>query len=436
MSTQGQSLSSSAHVRWWFWLIAACIPTAALAAWSYTLLDPNLILLNNSAVIAWQQWWWQWSGNQWIVTLGYILPMALWWLWYARFSADTSPVRAWMERPAEFKQVWWILAAVTGVLFLGHNALSHDIFNYIFNAKMVVVFGANPHVQTALEFASDPWVRFMHNVHTPAPYAYGWTVWSIIPFLAGGAGKVGFLLVYLSMRFWMVLGLMAWWYALWQACQLIWPMQREARWAWTLGALHPLVLLETAMIGHNDVWMMAPALLSLVLVAQRPVTWKKIVMSVLLLAFSISTKYVTVLLVPIWGALLIEGLWRTQLLRWMKYFRISPRLLPRHIWPELATLAMCVPLFLLRSQQFHPWYFIWVLSFWPLLRLSSLRLIVLAVSVSSSFRYFPWLWNDLQYTSEWLQQQKLITWSGVGFGVAVWLWCDRVIQNWWEQRSR
>ncbi|KKU88532.1 MAG: hypothetical protein UY18_C0012G0015 [Microgenomates group bacterium GW2011_GWF2_47_9] len=61
------------------------------------------------------------------------------------------------------------LVVVLAVIFsLFYPFLSSDLFKYLFSAKMVVLYHANPHVVTPDFFASDPWIRFMRWVHTYA----------------------------------------------------------------------------------------------------------------------------------------------------------------------------------------------------------------------------------------------------------------------------
>ncbi len=63
--------------------------------------------------------------------------------------------------------------------------LSRDIFNYIFNAKIVLVYHQNPHFVAANQFLFDPQTRFMTWVHVPTPYGGLWTALSLIPAVLG-----------------------------------------------------------------------------------------------------------------------------------------------------------------------------------------------------------------------------------------------------------
>jgi hypothetical protein len=70
---------------------------------------------------------------------------------------------------------------------------------------------------------------------------------------------------------------------------------------------------------------------------------------------------------------------------------------------------MMLPLLTARSQQFHPWYLSWVLVWIPLHKKTMWSWWVLILSLSSLFRYIPWLLND-GFSDAILLQQKGITW--------------------------
>src|SRR3990172_6981226 len=119
-------LYAKIHFRIWLWLLP--VVAGIYSVYSFSQTDPNQVFFS-------QSWYWQFQKFMW--RLGF------------------------QER------------------------LSSDIYNYIFNAKMVWVYGANPHRQVALNFPDDQWLRFMHNTHTPAPYGYGWTMLSLVPSVIG-----------------------------------------------------------------------------------------------------------------------------------------------------------------------------------------------------------------------------------------------------------
>lgn len=384
----------------------------ALSWWSFALVDPNLTLLNQAWFVQWQTQRWMWGGNSVQVVQYYLVTLMLWVMSYA------GVVYSWRRWPKLFslQTSVFVLGIIGIILFIGQNALSHDIFNYLFNAKMVWVYQGNPHQQVALDFPQDDWIRFMHNVHTPAPYGWLWTGLSLIPFSLSG-GK--FLLALLAMKLFMVVGLVWFLWALWRLIHSLYPS--ESGWRWGLVAFHPLLLIETILNGHNDVWMMAPVLTIISLVQQRKhFSFSGKLLILILWTFSIGIKFATLLLAPLilyWILGDSQKWWEKALAFFPSSWRLQ-QIVPT-FWPELCSVLLLIPLLTPRSQQFHPWYFIWILPFLPVIRWQWWRAALLGLSLASLWRYSPWLTAQLQYSPAILSEMKFITWSGALLGIAV-----------------
>ena len=370
--------------------------------WTYFLTDKNLVLLNNSFYWSWQNWMWGWGKE--VVTSLYIILISLIFLLYLIFL-KFSIFNFQFSEVGKFK----LFFLIPIFLIFSYNALSHDIFNYIFNARMVVKYSVDPHVQVALNFAQDDWIRFMHNVHTPAPYWYGWTVFSL-PFYLIGLGK--FLTTWLSFKLGSGLGFV---FLLFSVKKLLDKMNLVNGKFWLFAlALNPLLLIELFSNAHNDAWMMGFAIYSLSVIWKKSErNLRKILLSLFLLIFSISMKYVTVILVPFWLFVMFS-----------KSFKfVPPKIvdLVSHYFFDLISLAFFLPLLSARSQQFHPWYLLWSMSFLPFIKIKKWRIGLLILSMSSLFRYVPWLWNGaFEFTDAILFAQRLITWLPfVGWWVIV-----------------
>src|SRR5690606_16427971 len=125
-----------------------------------------------------QQWMWQtFFENRELMTYVYVGIVAV------AFALYWAVTRDFNRKNVRLTLITSLL--ILSPLLLAYNALSHDVFNYIFNAKMVRVYQADPHNKVALDFPQDDWLRFMHNTHTPAPYGYGWTAMSLVPSAIG-----------------------------------------------------------------------------------------------------------------------------------------------------------------------------------------------------------------------------------------------------------
>lgn len=258
----------------------------------------------------------------------------------------------------ELNQRWFLVLAVFGIF--SYPLFSYDIFNYLFNAKMVLIYHANPHIKTALDFAFDPMLQFMRNTHSPAPYAYGWTAFSLIPGLAWFAGKF-------TLSFWLMkLFIVAFWLLTLKVLhQLVITLFPKELWRWWLFALNPLVLVETLINGHNDVVMMFLALQSYWLLMQSVK-----LRAILLLVLSASIKYATILLLPF-------------------YFLKSK--FPKLDLPTIFALILALAM-LTRPDQLHSWYLIWAFSFAVLSRHRFWISFFTALTIGGLLRYAPYLY--------------------------------------------
>lgn len=397
------------------------------SAFSYSQTDPNLVLTTWSPYWQFQQWMWQTFFENavlstWTYT-GLLVGLFTVYIWIFQVLQSSS-----LEYQLGWKQQAMIYGLLAAPLLFSYNALSHDVFNYIFNAKMVLVYGANPHTQVALDFAADTWVRFMHNTHTSAPYWYGWTAISLIPY-ALGAGK--FILTWLAFRIWSVISVVLLYFVLRRASQVFTGRSLQTYQA-ALVFLNPLFMIEIISNMHNDLWMLVPAVLSLVLAVEldpkRAPQAPKLALVVALLLVSISVKLATVVLLPILILIILEKNFlftvADTIAAKLPVFKSMPAKfllsLESYIHQYIPVVAACLlflPLLTPRSQQFHPWYWTWVLVWVPFIENKVVKNVIILFSVSSMLRYLPWLLAG-GFEGSVLLQQKLITWVPVLFYIA------------------
>ena len=75
------------------------------------------------------------------------------------------------------KQKAWVLIVTTTILLLfSYNAFSYDIFNYIFDARIITHYHQNPYIHKALDFPGDHMLSFMRWTHRTYPYGPIWLV--------------------------------------------------------------------------------------------------------------------------------------------------------------------------------------------------------------------------------------------------------------------
>ncbi len=156
-----------------------------ISIWSWVLVDTNFTLVTHAdwtrfrelavSVGYFQR---QWSANAYTLL---ILMLTL---------VSVSIVR-WYKGPVVPLLVF--VGLVCGIL--SYPALSHDLFNYIFDARIITHYHANPYLHSALDFPADPMLRFMHWVHRSYPYGPTYLLISLVPSILGmGVFSLTFLL--------------------------------------------------------------------------------------------------------------------------------------------------------------------------------------------------------------------------------------------------
>lgn len=358
------------------------------AVFSFVLTDPNLILLKADWFVNFQTFLWKNILPQQnlrtvfffiliiLIFLNYLLILNNW----PKLNLDSR------------KNFWKFLIIISLPLIFSYNALSHDLFNYIFNAKMVIEFGANPHLKTALDFPDEPMLRFMNNVHTVAPYGYGWTALSLLPYLAGFEKFLGTFIVFKLFSFLSLL----------LSLLILEKFFRQVNYRQlALFFLNPLLLIEVLSSAHNDLWMLIPALMAIYLSLDlKKSSNLKIILILILMGISISIKFATLAILPF----LIYFIFKEKFKRWSQISIF-----------DLMSLTLFLPLLTERSKHFLPWYLLWSLIFIPLIKNKLWRNLLIVFSLSSLLRYLPWVyyvpWMSFHLdTSQVLVWQKAITW--------------------------
>lgn len=391
---------------------------------SYAFTDPNLLLLQAEWYQRFQQTMWEtFFHNRPLTAWLFVVFLVFFFLYY---FVVLVKARKWQSLPV---QALFVLVP----LIISYNALSHDVFNYAFNAKMVVAYGANPHQKVALDFAQmDDWLRFMHNTHTPAPYGYGWTVFSLLPYIISG-GK--FFITWIGFKTLSFVSVVVLFFVL-----EYYSKQKRGRsltaFEQVLVFANPLLYLETVSNAHNDLWMMSLSVFSFALMyrilIERKNNMQLLVVSGMVLLFSISVKLVTVLLIPFWLLLLAlyckkQGViksienrlpsWIVQLVNSLLVKGV--RFLLTYLEDGIA-LVLLIPLLTSRSQQFLPWYLMWALVWMPFTKSVFIRVVLITLSVSSMFRYLPWILEG-GYSAVVHSNELAITW--IPFVIILCIYC-------------
>lgn len=331
----------------------------ALFLYSYTQVDLNLTL---SRLSIWQviQKSFQFVGYYMrpLSVVIYISVISMMYIWYATVLFLIK------KGVLVYRHIRNSILIICAILLLSYPAFSYDIFNYIFTAKTVLIYHKNPYVVLPQEFAGiDLWINFMRWVHLPSAYTPLWILFTLLPYLFG----FGYLLLTLwNIKILILLSYVATSVFLYKILCIL--DKKRSILGLAIFALNPLILIEGLVSAHNDMLMMAFAMISFYIFLKKRRWW-----SFVALSLSIAVKLMTIFLIPVF------------LLGWNR---------------RLSLLAMSIGLFLVVLQrEVLPWYFVWIMPFVALLpELEHVTFVAGALSFGLLLRYAPYIyfghWNE------------------------------------------
>ncbi|OGH03145.1 MAG: hypothetical protein A2798_01815 [Candidatus Levybacteria bacterium RIFCSPHIGHO2_01_FULL_37_17] len=237
------------------------------------------------------------------------------------------------------KMLFSLICGIFFILVLSYNAFSYDLFNYIFDAKILTFYHQNPYLFKPLDFIGDPMLTFMRWTHRVYPYGPSWLALTVpLSFI----GSNIFLVTFFLFKLMIGLSFLGSAFLIYKISELVSPENKIFNTLFF--ALNPLVLIEGLVSAHNDFPLVFFALLSFYLFIR-----KKKVFSFVSLAFSIGIKYLSFILLPIFGYLMILENKKIKI-NWDKIFLLSLAL-------SLVTLALVT-----FRTNFQPWYLIFPMS--------------------------------------------------------------------------
>ena len=202
---------------------------AILSIYSFVLVDPNITLINHP-------FWTLFRNN--MVNIGYH-NRSLSWIAYLLLIIALYVGHYWLVKNYQkinLLKLTWIIAVVA---LFSYPFLSHDFFNYLFDARIVTFYHQNPYFYRALDFPADPWLRFMHWTHRTYPYGPLWIVLTLIPsFIAAGKFLINF--IFFKMMF-----------AFFYLSSIYYLKKLNGKCA-DFFATSPLVIVEGLVNNHND----------------------------------------------------------------------------------------------------------------------------------------------------------------------------------------
>jgi len=330
-----------------FYLFASVV-IFIVAIYSYALIDPNLTLFNSPLWVKFRDplvyFGYYQRGYSMIVYS--ILIVAL----YVIYKTGVKNYRS--------LSLLKITGIISLLLLFSYPFLSHDFFNYIFDAKILTFYGQNPYTTPPSQFQGDEWLRFMHWVHRPYPYGPTFLAVTLIPsFFAAGKFILNFLFFKLLSVIFYVLG--------------VYYLHKIERKAAFIFALHPLVIVEGLINVHNDLLAVSFGIIGIYYLLSS-----KRVLGRLALIISVGIKYLSLPLV-----ILISK-------NKLTYF-----------------LALCGQLVLLLylsfAREIQPWYFLSLFTFLPFYKsiISRSEIFIFGLLMS----YYPYI-----YLGGWDKTYKVV----------------------------
>jgi len=370
-------------------ILLYCLILVGLLGYSFSQIDLNLTLSSNP--------WYQ-TVQQKLIILGYfqrpastsiylclILLLFLFQLYFIKEA----------KRGMLSENLVWRLSLVSAaILLFSYPAFSHDIFNYIFDTRLMVTHHVNPWKYTALDFPQDLWTRFMRWTHRTYPYGPTWLLITT-PFYILGMGK--FSLTLLSFK---VLGSLSYLICIWAIRKILTlHSPKDASFSMVLFGLNPLIIIESLVSAHIDITMAALFLIAVLLGMKR-----RNISAWIVWVISGGIKFVTAFTFPAW-------LW------WRgRKERAKNAMVLMFLLVSSATVVAVL------SRELLPWYLVTPLAVSALLprQRATLHVLLQTFTAGLLFRYAPYLLKGeysawVKTTREWVTFLPIL-------GAAVCLW--------------
>ena len=328
-----------------------------LTVFSYGFIDPNLSLSTNPILIRFiEPLTFLVYHKRPIATILFFIILIILYIYYVLFLYNPKYGISSMEKLRK------VLLASATVLIFSYQALSYDLFNYITTAKVLFRYHENPYIVIPVEIPNDPNLLFTRAANKTALYGPVWLAITAIPHYLGSGNIWLTIIAYKGMNA-VVFLLFA--YMVYHVTKSITNV--------LFFALNPLVIMETLVSGHNDIFMMILALAGLVLWKNKLVINN--IIGWLLFIASWFIKGATVVLLPVF---ILRKLSLHYSL-FIAYFLL------------LIVILAIAPI----REELYPWYAVWIVSVMSLLPIDKhqfLTNLTIIFTFSLELRHLPYMW--------------------------------------------
>lgn len=266
----------------------------------------------------------------------------------------------------------------TLILIFAYPFLSSDLFNYIFDAKIILTYHANPYTNRPLDFEGDEWLRFMRWIHRYSPYGPLWLLFSIVPAFLG-FGK--FILNLFAFKMFIAVFHLINTFLIYKILMKI--KNNSAIIGTSFYSLNPLILIEGVANAHNDIVLATFMLLPVYFLTKS----NKILATVALFGGTF-IKYIPILNLP-----------------WLVWDIVSRKKdMDRYITLNLLTMIIFTVIFSsfrisvpfvssgATQVQFQSWYLLWTLPYVALLSRINFFIVAIVISFGALMRYIPFIY--------------------------------------------
>lgn len=269
-----------------------------------------------------------------------------------------------LKREVSEKALWITIITITGILTLSYNAFSYDIFNYIFDAKIVTFYNQNPYFHKALDFPGDPMLSFMHWTHRTYPYG---PVWLLLTIPLSYLGNQIFVITFFLFKILMSTSFLITALFIYKFSKLI--NIKNPLIPLAAFSLNPYVISESLVSSHNDIVMMGLGMAGIYFLFN-----KSKIKGWLFIFLSVGTKFATGFPAVVYIL--------TRVLKKEKYFL------------QLTLLSMIIAVVLASFRTtYQPWYFLYIIPFASLLIYKKYIFYpVIVWSIINVLYYLPYLY--------------------------------------------
>lgn len=371
-----------------------------LVVYSYSQIDLNLTLSSNYLYQTFQkQLIYLGYYNRPFSTLIYLLLLLMLYAFY--FYILVSAIR----HKLIFKQAIQLIIVSAVIVFFSYPAFSHDIFNYMFDARIVTKYHLNPYLYSAMDFPNDLWIRFMHWTHRVYPYGPVWLLITL-PFSFFGFGKFVFTLCLFKLMF--VFFHLGNTFLISRILKKVNP-NRELLGIAIYG-LNPLILIESLVSPHSEVVM----LFFLLVAINTMVSQKNHFLKIIFFLFSVGIKFTTFILAPFF----------------IFSDRISKKWRINTIFRMLIIFLTLPLIFQISIREAYPWYFIPFIGLSALIPESkNINVLIISISIGALLRYVPYLFTGAYGSlASWIQ---LVLFMLPILIVTIWVAVRLIMKNQW-----